>query len=176
MTWGTAFFTLLLLAIGGLLLARRSRTATGLPVGRLIYSDTTRWRPVEKPLFSREHRLTGRPDYLVQQRRDVIPVEVKSGRAPPDGPFTAHILQLAAYCLLIEETYQRRPPYGIILYTDDADQPFAVDYTAALEERLLSMIGDMREALAQGDAPRNHNETARCYACGYRSGCEQSLV
>jgi CRISPR-associated exonuclease Cas4 len=176
MTWGTAFFALLLLAVASLLLARRSRVSTGLPAGRLIYSDTTRWRPVEKPLFSQVHRLTGRPDYVMQQRRDSIPVEVKSGHAPPAGPYAAHILQLAAYCLLIEETFQRRPPYGIILYTDDADQSFAVDYTAALEDRLLSSIDDMREALAQGDAPRSHNQKARCYACGYRSGCEQSLA
>ena len=176
MTWGTAFFALLLLAIVSLLLARRSRAATGLPTGRLISSDTTRWRPVDKPLFSKEHRLTGRPDYVMQQRRDFIPVEVKSGQAPPNGPYIAHILQLAAYCLLIEETYQRRPPYGIILYTDDADQPFAVDYTPALENKLLSSIDDMREALARGEASRNHNQKARCYACGYRSSCQQSLT
>ena len=84
-------------------------------------------------MFSRSFHLSGRPDYLVQQGRDLIPVEVKSGRAPRDGPYSSHILQLAAYCLLVEEAYDRRPPYGLLLYADAADQTYEIDYTSALK-------------------------------------------
>jgi CRISPR-associated exonuclease Cas4 len=142
----------------------------------LVYADTTRWRPVERPLFSRVYLLTGRPDYLMQVGRDLIPVEVKSGHAPPEGPYTAHILQLAAYCLLVEETYERRPPHGVILYAAEADQAFEIDYTSALEEELLAILDEMRQALVEGDAPRDHDHVARCRACNYRGGCDQSLA
>ena len=76
-----SFLLALLLILLGLLvfwLGRRSQAEAGLPIGRVIYSDTRGWQSIEKPLFSRTHRLTGKPDYLVQQGRDIIPVEVKS--------------------------------------------------------------------------------------------------
>ena len=40
----------------------------------------------------------------------------------------------------------------------------------------LLMLEAMREALARGDAPRNHDNPRRCAACGYREYCEQALV
>ena len=87
MNFGVFFIVLLGAALIVLWFAKRSRATTGLPTGRLVYSDNTHWQPVKRPLFSRSYRLTGRPDYLVQHNRDVlIPVEVKSGRTPSNGP------------------------------------------------------------------------------------------
>jgi len=166
---------LLLILIGVLIfwLGRRSQAKAGLPVGRVIYSDTRGWQSIEKPLFSRTHRLTGKPDYVVQQGHDIIPVEVKSAHAPSDGPRRSHVLQLAAYCLLIEEAYRRRPKYGIVKY---ADRMFAVDYTEALHTALLDVIAAMRDDLAHGTAQRSHDEAARCASCGYRHACRERLA
>lgn len=163
-----------LLALGLLLLwlAQRGRAKSGLPEGRVIYTDTGGWRRPEQPLFSREHLLTGKPDYLVEDGGDVIPVEVKSGRAPTQ-PYESHVLQLATYCLLVEETYGRRPSHGLIKYDD---RTFEVDYTDALEKALLLRVDAMRDALAVGDAPRSHDEPRRCHACGHRERCDQALV
>ncbi|MCP4489238.1 MAG: Dna2/Cas4 domain-containing protein, partial [Gammaproteobacteria bacterium] len=85
-----------------------------------------------------------------------------------------HVLQLAAYCLLVEETHGQRPSYGLIVYADD--QAYEIDYTPALEDELLDVLDEMRFALDEGDAPRDHDQPARCQACGYRNACEQSLV
>ena len=166
---------LLLILMGVLIfwLARRSRAEAGLPAGRVIYSDMRGWQSIEKPLFSRAHRLTGKPDYLVQQGRDIIPVEVKSAHAPSDGPHRGHVLQLAAYCLLVEEAYRQRPKYGIVKY---ADRMFAVDYTEALRTALLDVIAAMRDDLARGAAQRSHDEAARCVNCGYRHACRERLA
>lgn len=166
------FFLLLALGLLLLWLAQRGRSRSGLPQGRVIYTDTDRWNRLERPLFSREFLLTGKPDYLVADGDDVIPVEVKSGRAPTQ-PYSSHIFQLAAYCLLVEECYRRRPPYGIIRY---ADRTFEVDYTPELEDELLATLDDMRVDLADGGAPRSHNEAARCQACGYYEQCSQRLA
>lgn len=165
---------LFLLALGLLLLwlAQRGRARSGLPQGRVVYTDTGGWNRLERPLFSREFLLTGKPDYLIADGADVIPVEVKSSRAPAQ-PYPSHLLQLAAYCLLVEECYRRRPPYGIVKY---ADRAFEVEYTPELEDQLLATLACMRTDLTDGNAPRGHEEPRRCQACGYRRWCEQGLA
>jgi CRISPR-associated exonuclease Cas4 len=165
------FFGLLILGLLLLQLARRGHARSGLPRGRVIYTDTGGWNRLERPLFSQEFHLTGKPDYLVADGADVIPVEVKSSRAPAQ-PRPSHILQLAAYCLLVEECYRRRPPYGIIKY---ADRAFEVDYTPELEDELLATLDDMRDDLDHDDAPRNHDEPIRCQFCGYNQHCELKI-
>ena len=78
------------------------RKRAGLPGGRVIYTDTRDWGPVEKPLYDPLLGLTGKPDYIVEQNGRFIPVEVKTGRTP-DAPYDSHIFQLAAYCHLVEK-------------------------------------------------------------------------
>ena len=166
------FLGLLILGLLLLWLAQRGRARSGLPKGRVVYSDTGGWDRLDRPLFSQEFQLTGKPDYLVADGADIIPVEVKSGRAPAQ-PYESHVLQLAAYCLLVEECYRRRPPYGIVKY---ADRAFEIDYTPELEDELLATLDDMRADLAEGDASRSHDELARCQACGYYELCSQRLT
>ncbi len=163
---------LFLLAIFVLWQSNRQRKQAGLPGGRVIYTDTRAWGAVEKPLFSKELELTGKPDYLVEKDGRLIPVEVKTGRAPA-MPYDSHIFQLAAYCLLVEKSYGKRPPYGIIHYPD---RDFAVDYTPELEFALLDQLAEMRRDEVRTNVPRSHEEAARCRRCGFRKVCDQSLV
>lgn len=162
---------LLFTAVIILWVASRQRQESGLPTGQVIYSDTNRWDKVEKPLYDPISGLTGRPDYLVQEAETLIPVEVKSGRAP-SIPHDSHVFQLAAYCLLVERTYGARPPYGILRYRD---RTFSIDYTPALEQELLQLLDTIRLQDRRGEADRSHNEPARCARCGYRAICNQRL-
>jgi len=164
---------LLLLALFLLWRSSRQQKDAGLPGGRVIYTDTRAWgAPLEQPLFNKELGLTGKPDYLVEQKGGIIPVEVKSGRAP-ESPYDSHIYQLAAYCLLVEKTYGKRPPYGIIHYPS---RTFAVDYTPALESSLLDLLADIRRDETRAEVDCSHAEPARCRQCGFRSSCEQKLA
>lgn len=149
----------------------RTRHAAGLPGGRVIYTDTRAWGKTDRPLYTHALRLTGKPDYLVRQGDHIIPVEVKSGRAP-GSPYDSHIYQLAAYCLLVEKVYGTRPPYGIIHYPD---RDFAVDYTPELEESLLELLDEMRRDERRQNVERSHEVRARCQGCGYRSTCDDAL-
>ena len=166
---------LVLLVLAGLLwlLAQRARRGTGLPTGRVVYSDTGGGARPPKALFSEALRLAGKPDYLVQHRGGYVPVEVKSGRAPADGPHPGHIYQLAAYCALVAETYGKRPSHGLIRY---ADKTLAVDYTPALEADLRALLEAMRADDGADDVPRSHVSPARCRSCGFREGCGEALV
>lgn len=160
---------LILLAIYFLWQSNRQRKATGLPGGRVIYTDTRGWNKLEKPLFYAPLNLTGKPDYLIEKNGQIIPVEVKSGRAP-DAPYDSHIYQLAAYCLLVEKTYAKRPPYGVIHYEG---KDFAVDYTRELEESLLALLAEMKRDGAKKEVHRSHEQVSRCKRCGFRDVCDE---
>lgn len=101
----------------------------------------------------------------------IVPVELKSGKAPPE-PHEGHILQLAAYCLLVAANYNIRPDYGIIQYKDHA---FAVDFTPELEEDMLDLLAEMRADLFTSNVDRDHNDWVRCSRCGVRGHCDQRL-
>ncbi len=163
---------LLLLALFLFFISGRQRRASGLPVGRVIYTDTRSWGKLEKPLYDRDLGLTGKPDYLVEQNGRIIPVEVKTGR-PPERPYDSHIFQVAVYCLLVQKTYGKRPSHGIIHYPG---RDFAVDYTPELENTLLNLIADMRMDGSRAEIPRSHEDVNRCRRCGFRESCDQRLA
>ena len=164
---------LLLVAVWLLVRSRQLQQQSGLPAGTVIYTDSGTWIPNSAPLYARDVHLVGKPDYLVEQADgSIVPVEIKSGRAPAE-PWDGHVLQLAAYCLLVEQNFGVRPAYGIIQYKDRA---FAVDYTDELENELLDVLADMREDMFDGELDRDHNDWGRCAHCGVRNHCYQRLA
>jgi len=160
------FLALILFGISRLLEKR-----TGIPDGRIIYSDPGVWKKTRKPLYDAGIGLTGRPDYLIKKGDQIIPVEVKSSYAPR-SPYDSHILQLAAYCVLVESTYRQRPPHGLLRYKN---RTFKIKFTSNLEERVLEKIDVIRKQKNKEDAPRSHNQLNRCARCGYRNICDQRL-
>lgn len=167
------YFVFLLLFFALLLfwLSWRSHKATGLPGGRVIYSDTRSWGPLEKPMYDPVLGLTGKPDYLVDQAGKLIPVEVKT-TSVSDAPYDSHIFQLAAYCMLVHHVLGKRPPYGILHYSN---RTYAIDYTPQLEKALQELLSEMRLQSTLHEINRSHESVARCNRCGFRSVCDQRL-
>lgn len=167
-------FALLLIGAAILLLAVAAllRRRSGLPWGRVLRDDASGGRELQRPLVSRRLGLTGKPDYLIERRGAQIPVEVKPGRRAL-RPYDSDLMQLAAYCVLVEETSGAAPPYGLLRY---AEATFRLDYTPAVRERLLAILDDMRDLLGADDAARSHDDPRRCAGCGFRSTCEDSLA
>lgn len=171
--WSALGVTLLLLALVILLKARQLWGESGLPRGDVIYSDAGTWYQQNEPLFAPALNLVGRPDYLVEQADGmIVPVEVKSAVAPRE-PYEGHILQLAAYCVLVTEVYGIRPAHGIIQYQDKA---FSVAFTGEMEADLLDVLTEMRSGLFAEDVDRDHHNWRRCVACGHRGHCYQRMA
>lgn len=178
------FIALALLLVGGAYLlwqAHRTRQAAGLPAGELVYSDTGAWAEVPAPLVSRRYGLVGKPDYLVnvklggglKGRPVAVPVEVKSRRRP-QSPHSGHILQLGAYCLLVEDLHKQRPPYGLLHY---ADATLKIPFDDALRARVIEATDAIRQARRAPDMARQHSSPQRCRSCGYRHACgDQALA
>lgn len=163
---------LIITALALYIFARRLRRRSGLPEGEVIYSDTGAWQRNERSFFSDIYGVTGKPDYLVRHQKTIVPVEVKSSPAPA-SPREGHVLQLAVYCLLVEENLGQRPPYGVIQY---ADCNFRVDYTDELRARLLQTLDAMRRSSEFPSGPhRSHHSPRRCASCGVRETCEERL-
>jgi CRISPR-associated exonuclease Cas4 len=166
---------LLLVALAALLLARanRLRRSSGLPQGKVVYQDVSGL--AKKPLYSPRLGLTGKPDYLLKDRyNNLIPVEVKSGYAPRDGrPYQSQLLQLAAYCLLVEDVLQRPVPYGLIRYRD---QTLRIDNTDELRARLTETLAEMRALLSRDTVHRSHDQARRCARCSMAHACDELLT
>lgn len=159
---------LLLLGLALLAVSWWLRRASGLPPGEIAYSDTD---VPAQPLLARRYGLVGKPDYIVQHEGQAIPIEVKPGRTARQ-PYESDRLQMAAYCLLVEERDAKSPPYGVLRYRD---QSFRIDFAPRLRKRLLTVLGEMREQLAANNVARSHSSAARCAACGFRNTCEERL-
>jgi CRISPR-associated exonuclease Cas4 len=138
--------------------------------GDLVYIDSTAEKP--KLFVSKRLGLSGRPDAVVMDGDHHIPVELKTGRVPR-GPLFSHILQVVAYCVLLEEEDGRPPPYGIIRYGDTA---FEIEYNEDQKKLLLQKLGEMRAAIVQGGAHRNHNRPGKCVHCSRRGACPERLA
>ncbi|GAC1353658.1 MAG: CRISPR-associated protein Cas4 [Herpetosiphon sp.] len=162
---------LLILAVVCILAAHALRQQTGLPWKRVVYNDVG-WQHQQRPLFAPEHGLVGRPDYLVSVHKKLVPVEVKPGRMAR-SPYPGDLMQLAAYCLLVESTTGSAPRYGLLRY---AEQTFQLAYTSRVRAELLTTLGAIREAREAAVVHRSHQQAGRCRSCGFRATCEETLA
>ncbi len=122
-------------------------------------------------LSSPRFRIVGRPDELrVIPDGRWVPVELKSRSTPRSGPPLSHLVQVAAYCLLVEETTGRAPPYGLLRYGDGGE--LRIDWTPELRQRLL----DLRRELALPYDGRALPSPGRCSRCAWRWACDQSAA
>ncbi len=121
-------------------------------------------------LKSERYGLTGRPDYILERGGEIIPVEVKSGRKPK-GPLFSHVLQVAAYCLLLEEE-GNKVSHGILRY---GDMEHEVEFDAELRSILLGKLKEMRRLLNSEDVHRNHHRQGKCHSCSRREICPERL-
>lgn len=156
-------------SIGALAVARATRERYQMK-GDLVYVDSTREKP--KLFVSKKHGLSGRPDAVVMDGEHHIPVELKTGREPR-GPLFSHILQVVAYCLLLEEEYGTAPPYGIIRYGETS---YEIEYNDDQRTLLLQKLVEMRTAIARGEAHRNHSRPGKCIHCSRRMMCPERLA
>ncbi|HSF80459.1 MAG TPA: CRISPR-associated protein Cas4 [Anaerolineales bacterium] len=170
---GMVWIAIFCLLLGVVLFWQASRQvkASGLPGGQIIYADTSRWMSLGEALYDPKLGLAGKPDYLVKDNQQIIPVEVKSSRIT-HSPYDSHIYQLAAYCLLVDQVYGVRPASGILHYPA---RTFKIDFTDQLERAALELLSEMRRVETHLALNRSHASPGRCSRCGYRSICDQKL-
>ena len=117
------------------------------------------------------HGLVGQPDELRRSPDGrVVPVEVKSSRGPPPGrpPFFSHILQLYAYCQIVEDQQGVAPPHGVLIYSDGI--PLKVVWNGRARQELAEWVARFREPY-RGDALPS---VPKCRRCSYMTISDQA--
>jgi CRISPR-associated exonuclease Cas4 len=156
---------LILIGIALLLLAWLSRRHARRQIGqclsgRILYTDTEANREI---LTSDRYNLSGKPDYILEENGEFIPVDRKSRNVNERGAHDSERLQLAAYCLLVEERYAKPVRRGRLQYRNASiDIPF----DAALRAALLSSLREIQQRRTIEDVRRSHHSPARCRGCG----------
>ena len=89
------------------------------------------------------------------------------------GAYEGEILQLAAYCLLVEERFGKPVRRGQLLYQNRSLEVLFDDQLCA---RLLDAVAELKSAEVMADVPRDHNSPGRCRGCGFRQVCRDSLA
>jgi CRISPR-associated exonuclease Cas4 len=146
---------------------RKEKESFGIPNGRIMYSDLN---APAAPLFSKRSRLTGKPDYIVRKENHCIPVEVKSGGGL--HPHESQVLQLAAYCQILEDTSGVFVPEGILVYNN---VKYTIPFDPKLRFELESVMKTMRASLRSGVVQRNHQDFGRCQHCSMKRYCTDAV-
>jgi CRISPR-associated exonuclease Cas4 len=129
--------------------------------GEIVYADQQN----DELLVSERFCLTGRPDYILEQDGELVPVE-------RTGPHDGGVLQLAAYCLLVEDRYQTTVRRGQLQYLN---RPIDVLFDDVLRGKLLRTLEAVDQASGLREVPRSDASPARCGECGFRNRCDEGL-
>ena len=164
-------FSIILISISKLIKRenKKLKNKHNIPNGKITYQDLN---VPAKPFFSKKYNLTGKPDYIIKSKKWFIPIELKTGAYSEAQK--NHILQLAAYCHLLEENYNSFVPYGILIYSDRAR--FKIPFDPKIRFELESTIKNIKNTILTGKISRNHNELSRCKNCSMRTHCDFKLI
>jgi len=122
-------------------------------------------------IISEKYGIRGTPDYIIKLDDEYIPVEEKS--ASRDSPAFPHVMQITAYCMLVEDHYGRTPSYGILKYRD---AEFKIPYERRWKTLVLALRKQLLENMERGEAHRNHHNAKKCEHCARRTYCPERLA
>ncbi len=130
---------------------------------------------LKKPqLISRELMLSGSPDYILRTKSgELIPVEIKwsepgkHGRGKRD-----HVIQLAAYALLIEKSFENGRysiKRGVLYYLRPEGRLVVVNIDYELKAEVLKALKVIKDVVDGRREPRISRN--KCPSCNYRNYC-----
>ena len=169
---------LLLLTIALLILVRNERKhqdqrliderrrVLGLPSGDLVYEDADGQGEI---LYSDQVPLIGKPDYIVKLANgQLVPIELKPSVQDATTPYSNHVMQVAAYCLILEDYSEVPPTYGIVRY---ANGDFTIDYTPTLRKKVIRLLTEMQSCSERQRPQLVRQKVTKCRSCTFQPIC-----
>jgi len=98
----------------------------------------------------------------------LVPVELKLSTQSVTTPYNNHVIQVAAYCLILEDYSEQPPTHGILRY---ADREFTIDYTPTLRKKVIRLLEEMARCNEQQAPPLQKQRVAKCRACTFQAIC-----
>jgi CRISPR-associated exonuclease Cas4 len=148
---------------------KASKVAQSLPEGKIVYQDAD---GTGEPLLAIRYPLSGKPDYVVLSPESVpIPVELKLSIESEEAQ-SHHVMQLAAYFVILEDLYAQPPSYGLLRY---ANKDFTILYTDALKRKVVRRLAEMERCNEHRPPALAQQLPSKCHVCPFQPVCPVGL-
>ena len=117
-----------------------------------------------------ELELSGKIDQVLVYPDGVVPIELKSGKAPKEGAWDNHKVQLAAYALLLENIFKIDVKSGYVKYVDE-NVSRRVEINPFLRDQVKSLIRQVKDLLDSKNLPNKCKNENKCTKCGLKKIC-----
>ncbi|MBI2657066.1 CRISPR-associated protein Cas4 [Candidatus Woesearchaeota archaeon] len=119
---------------------------------------------------SNELRLKGIVDQIHVYDNGYVPFELKTGKAPNDGVWPSHRIQIAAYSLLLQEHFRKPVKEGFVFYLD-AGEKRRITINPFMKEEIKKIVDEIIELLEKRDLPDFCSNQNKCAKCGVKQTC-----
>jgi len=124
----------------------------------------------ELKIKSKRLNLVGIIDKLEIYEDRVVPFELKTGSTPKEGVWPDHRMQLAAYCMLLEENFSLKVSEGFVHYLDGQEKRKVV-LNPFLKAEIVQLTNDVLSLLNQRELPDFTKNGNKCNKCSLKEAC-----
>ncbi|MBW2987212.1 CRISPR-associated protein Cas4 [Candidatus Woesearchaeota archaeon] len=127
---------------------------------------------IESEVFVRSDKLElkGKIDRIEKHENKIIPVELKTGKAPKDGVWEGHLIQVAAYLMLLEDQFNKKADEGVVNYINEKEKR-TVKMNPFLKEEVIKLKDKVKDLLNNTQVPEMCGHEKKCEKCGIRNEC-----
>lgn len=119
---------------------------------------------------SDELKLKGVIDQVHVYGNDYVPFELKTGRAPQDGVWQSHRIQIAAYSLLLQEKFNKPVKEGFVVYLD-AKEKRHIAINPFMKQEVKQIVDEVTALLEKKELPDFCSNENKCRKCGLKQAC-----
>ncbi|MEM4263398.1 MAG: CRISPR-associated protein Cas4 [Candidatus Woesearchaeota archaeon] len=138
--------------------------------GEALWESLTPKLKSEYKVASENLYLTGKIDQVQVFSSLLVPVEIKTGKAPKEGAWEDHKIQLAAYALLLEDKFKTPVNSGIIRYVDDGEAR-TIEINPFLKDQVKGLVKEVKDVLSSDKLPPFSKNENKCKNCGLKKIC-----
>lgn len=125
---------------------------------------------VEVNIASEKFGIKGIVDRIEVYPEGLVPVELKTGKAPSEGVWPGHKIQIGAYAMLMEEHYGKDIKEGFVHYLDN-DERIHIAINPFLKDEILSIKEQVKALLESRELPKTEKNENKCSKCGLKLKC-----
>ncbi|MBW2989273.1 CRISPR-associated protein Cas4 [Candidatus Woesearchaeota archaeon] len=124
----------------------------------------------ELRISSEKLGLKGIVDQIEAYKEGLVPIELKTGKAPKEGVWPGHKIQLVAYALLMEERFQKEVKEGFVHYLDEK-QKRHIPINPFMRIEVKELISKVNLLLISDKLPDFEKNQNKCVNCGLKMDC-----
>ncbi len=124
----------------------------------------------ELKIKSRKLELSGIIDQVEIYKKGLVPIELKTGKAPKEDAWPGHKIQLTAYALLLEDLYKTQIKEGFIYYIESNEKRH-IALNPFMKQEIGEIKNKLKSLLISKKPPHITSNSKKCEICGLRDTC-----